>query len=544
MTNRGQPQSASRCELFSVCNRVHGQHAAVALLALLAGGFLSSACSSSASSESRSVGNAAGVASVVRGSLDVGLSLSGELEASVSENIAVPATGAWQLTVEWVVEDGALVKKGDRVVEFDSSAFSAEIEQKRMAVKQAERALDALRAQNQLTVADKKQIIDVAVLEVEKAKVHSAVSRDLISERDWQERQLALETRTAALADARADAASSKRAAELDLKVQKIALNAAEKGLTASNEKIAALTLVAPRDGLALLASHPWDRKRKLVAGETVRVGWTVVRLPQLSELLVRARLSDVDDGQVVPGLSATVVFDAFPESPQKGIVSSVSPVARSAQFGSERRSFDVDVALLDGTLDWMRPGMSARVDVKAASAGEVLLVPRAAIEFSTVASSAVGSHRDAPDKSHDKTHNKAADNSPDKTQNKTPDKTQNNSPDKTQNKTPDKTQNKALDKAHSKVADKTNENAPDSPVLAPDADPDAKAVLAKNDMGADEATVNLGGTVVTASRERATVKRSGGGRVEVDIGMCNQLNCEVRAGLAEGDQVVVRGNK
>ena len=191
-----------------------------------------------------------------------------------------------------------------------------------------------------------------------------------------------------------------------------------------------------------------------------------------------------------------------------------------------------------------MRPGMSARVDVKAASAGEVLLVPRAAIEFSTVASSAVGSHRDAPDKSHDKTHNKAADNSPDKTQNKTPDKTQNNSPDKTQNKTPDKTQNKALDKAHSKVADKTNENAPDSPVLAPDADPDAKAVLAKNDMGADEATVNLGGTVVTASRERATVKRSGGGRVEVDIGMCNQLNCEVRAGLAEGDQVVVRGNK
>ena len=191
---------------------MHGQHAAVALLAFLASGFLSSACSSSASSESRSVGNAAGVASVVRGSLDVGLSLSGELEASVSENIAVPATGAWQLTVEWVVEDGALVKKGDRVVEFDSSAFSAEIEQKRMAVKQAERALDALRAQNQLTVADKKQIIDVAVLEVEKAKVHSAVSRDLISERDWQERQLALETRTAALADARADAASSKRA--------------------------------------------------------------------------------------------------------------------------------------------------------------------------------------------------------------------------------------------------------------------------------------------------------------------------------------------
>ena len=66
------------------------------------------------------------------------LVLTGELEAISSENLVVPRTPSWLLSVRWLAEDGATVKKGDRVVEFDSSSFTSTLEDKRLAVVRAE----------------------------------------------------------------------------------------------------------------------------------------------------------------------------------------------------------------------------------------------------------------------------------------------------------------------------------------------------------------------------------------------------------------------
>ncbi len=278
-----------------------------------------------------------------------------------------------------MVKDGVELAKGDRVVQFDNSAVSAQIEQKRVAVTTAKRALVALRARAELSRVDKQQLVDMAVLKEQRARLYASVAVDLISERDWQERQLALETATVALAEAQADFAATDKAAALDLKMQKISLSDAEKELSESESMISALTLTAPRSGLAMIAEHPWQDKRKLRAGELVRVGWTVVKIPDLSEMLVRAQLSDVDDGKIAVGMTATVTFDAYPDEPQRGEVATISPVDRHSFFGSEMRSFDVEVKILDGQARWMRPGMSARVDVALTPQIDALIVPREA---------------------------------------------------------------------------------------------------------------------------------------------------------------------
>jgi hypothetical protein len=46
----------------------------------------------------------------------------------------LPRTPSWLLSVRWLIEDGVTVKKGDRVVEFDSSSFAGTLEDKRVAV--------------------------------------------------------------------------------------------------------------------------------------------------------------------------------------------------------------------------------------------------------------------------------------------------------------------------------------------------------------------------------------------------------------------------
>ena len=71
---------------------------------------------------------------VKRGALEDRFALTGELEAVTSENLVVPRTPSWLLSIRWLADEGSVVKKGDRVVEFDSSSFAGTLEDKRLAV--------------------------------------------------------------------------------------------------------------------------------------------------------------------------------------------------------------------------------------------------------------------------------------------------------------------------------------------------------------------------------------------------------------------------
>ena len=64
--------------------------------------------------------------------------LSGEVEAVSSENLVVPRTPSWLISVRWLASDGSLVKMGDRVVEFDASSLTTTLEDKRGAIVRAE----------------------------------------------------------------------------------------------------------------------------------------------------------------------------------------------------------------------------------------------------------------------------------------------------------------------------------------------------------------------------------------------------------------------
>ena len=78
---------------------------------------------------------------VRRGTLRTRLLLTGELKAAESEELIVPRTPNWQLTIRWMEEDGAAVKAGQRVVEFDNSSFTSALEEKRLSAAEAEKDL-------------------------------------------------------------------------------------------------------------------------------------------------------------------------------------------------------------------------------------------------------------------------------------------------------------------------------------------------------------------------------------------------------------------
>src|SRR2546430_15656472 len=77
---------------------------------------------------------------VRRGNFVSEITLTGEIEAARGEAIVVPNLPSWQTSIKWIADDGAAVKKGDRVVELDNSQFTGGLDAKPPAEAQTDHA--------------------------------------------------------------------------------------------------------------------------------------------------------------------------------------------------------------------------------------------------------------------------------------------------------------------------------------------------------------------------------------------------------------------
>jgi RND family efflux transporter MFP subunit len=325
---------------------------------------------------------AAGDLTVHRGSFRQRMLLTGELAAERGEALVVPRTNTFQVGIRWMAEDGTLVKAGDPVVSFDNSQFASDLEEKRLSAFDAGSSLDRAVAQSKTTAAERRFQVEKARSEVEKARIAAAVPKDLLSLRDYQERQLALERAQAELAKAEEDLTAQRRGSTADVQIQEISLDKTRREIRLAEEAIGALTVRAPRDGMVLVGDHPWEG-RKFQVGDTVWVGMTVATLPDLSSMIVEANLSDVDDGRIAPGMEALCILDAYPGRTYRGRVAEISPVARESRRSLLLRHFPVRIALESADRRRMRPGMSVRVEVLGPEVKDALLVPRQALDLS-----------------------------------------------------------------------------------------------------------------------------------------------------------------
>src|SRR6185503_3862667 len=194
--------------------------------------------------------------------------------------------------------------------------------------------------------------------------------------------QLALEKAKAEEAKATEDLSAFKTSSQAEEEVDRIALAKATREIQETEAALEELVLRAPRDGILILGDNRQEN-RKFQVGDSTWPGNVVMELPDLSQMRVDARLWDVDDGRIRPGLPVRVTLDSFPEKVFTGRVESVAAVAQETSFRSMRRAFTVRVALERSDPERMRPGMSAKVEVMGTGRPSTLLAPRAALDLS-----------------------------------------------------------------------------------------------------------------------------------------------------------------
>lgn len=306
--------------------------------------------------------------------------LTGEVVAREAIFLLAPNTNQWPVTIRWIVEDGTEVQAGEPVIEFDNSQLVSSLDDLSSRLAVAQNDLVLARSQAAEDLAQAWFAVQQQQAALDKARLQAQVPGDFISRQDAERRQLDLNKATLALEEAEERHAAQRLAGDKAVAVQQEAVDKARRAVERSEDDLRKLQLKAPRDGLVLVGR---TRQGKIYqSSDNATPGMTVASMPDLSTLMVEARLFDVDDGKVQLGHRVRATLDAFPDEPLDGTVRSLGDYADQESSQSTRRSFKVGIEVEGMDPDRMRPGMSVSVALDLAPR-QALQVPRRALSWS-----------------------------------------------------------------------------------------------------------------------------------------------------------------
>jgi HlyD family secretion protein len=323
--------------------------------------------------------NAAAI-EVKRGSVKKTLLLDGELRAVRSRTIFGGST--WDdVKIVYMPPEGTVVKAGDLVLELDSTNTLNKIKDTDEKIVAAENEIVRVKSQHESALRDLEVELSKLWLAYEQAKLKAKVPNEVVSRREFQEAQLALEKGKTEYENHlnKIEQKKQEQAAELQVKI--IEKEKLKVQLDQAKSDLDGMKIKAPTDGMVLYNDH-WNERRKLQIGDLVWPGWPVVQLPDLTEMEVLAQVNEVDGPRLSIGSRAEVKLDSYPDKMITGEIKDISQTAIKANRMAKAKIFRVTISLDQTLKEIMKPGMSALVSVTIGETQPNLLVPRATVKF------------------------------------------------------------------------------------------------------------------------------------------------------------------
>lgn len=312
-----------------------------------------------------------------KGPFEIAVNTTGELEALNSVNVQGPSSGlraiqVWEVKINKLIPEGTVVKKGDRIGELDKSSV-----------------VDKLRArETELTKAESQYtqtMLDTA-LSLRKA-------RDNLVDLEFavEEKRIVLEQSQfeppATIKQAEIELEKAQRAFEQASSNYKIEVDQAiakmqEKSATLSQEQgsvdfmeklLDEFIILAPEDGMVIYARDWNGRKKK--EGSTVQA-WnpTVATLPDLTSMISKTYVNEVDIMKIQKGQIVKIGLDAFPDKKMTGEVINVANMGEQKP-NSDAKVFEVTIKVNESDTT-LRPAMTTSNIISCETIPEAIFLP------------------------------------------------------------------------------------------------------------------------------------------------------------------------
>lgn len=311
--------------------------------------------------------------------------LRGEIRVRSSTVITAP-TSAGDLQILKLCRDGAPIKKGDVVVQFDPTPLQRSADQYRSALKQVEAEIQRANAQQRLREEGILTEVMSAQFGLERARL-DASAQDLVSAIENEKNVLAVARAEQKVREVQARIASSRVGAQADLAGTMRRRAKAQADLELAERNLAALTLTSSVDGIITIL--PNSRARTSIMGGTTPVfkegdrlwaGASIAEVPELSTIQANAPVYEADRGKIAPGQPVSLRVDGVPDKEHRGRVGDISTLAK-LDYSSYpvRKSFDLKVQL-EQPDPRLRPGMSANFRVEVERLPNCIVIPAEAV--------------------------------------------------------------------------------------------------------------------------------------------------------------------
>jgi len=319
---------------------------------------------------------------VKRGSFNAFVFSSGQLESEKSESIEIPEKlkdrelRIWELTITHMVEEGTLVDSGDYVATLDHTAVEEQIKQaqdemdRTMSEYEDSKIDSNLNLSNQrdmivnsrLDLAERKIIMDESVYESPSIQKKASMDMDKAKRKLEQDQKAYVLKKQQEENKVDRKYISYRQILERSQELQKL---------------FGQLEIRAPKAGILTYYKYPW--------GEIVKTGFKVgpynsivATIPEMSNLISRTYINEIDISKVKIGQTVKLGIDAFPDKQLTGQVVSVANIGQ-AMPNSDAKVFEVKIKIFEKDKE-LKPAMTTSNAIEAGTFADTLMIATDAV--------------------------------------------------------------------------------------------------------------------------------------------------------------------
>jgi multidrug efflux pump subunit AcrA (membrane-fusion protein) len=306
------------------------------------------------------------------GTFEITVINSGELIAEKSLEIKGPEIGmnsnqghgqggrggdmhAMDLKIQDIIPEGTMVKEGDYIAQLDRTAYDNTLKTERENLVTQEANLEMKILDTAVVLTNLRDDIKNQTYAVEEASITLAQSKfEPPATIRLAEKSLDKAIRTLEMKKRGYMLRVAQTMAEIEH--QELHVSRGRRLVTDLEDFLGKFTITAPSSGMVIYKKDRNGSKRK--AGSTVNpFDRVIATLPDLSAMLSKVYINEIEISKVKPGLKAEINVDALPEKTFTGTVYSIANVGEQLP-NSDSKMFEVQIKV-EGSDPTLRPSMT-----------------------------------------------------------------------------------------------------------------------------------------------------------------------------------------
>jgi HlyD family secretion protein len=318
-----------------------------------------------------------------KGQFDIVVTTTGELQAKKSIDIPGPdftqsrGMRVMDIKITDMVTEGTEVKKGDYVATLDRTTFDNNLKDERDRLLTFETNLEMKILDTAVTLSNYRDNIKNLRFSVEEARITLDQSK-FEPPTTIRQAEISLDKANRTLDQAIRGYSLQVEKAKSDMRTMKTNLSDEQQRVTDLETVLSKFIITAPSDGMIIYKRDRMGTKRKV--GSSISAWDNIVAtLPDMSSMISKTYVNEIDVSKVKPGQKVEIIVDAFPEKSYTGVVTNVANIGEQLP-SADAKVFEVviDVNESDPIL---RPSMTTGNKVVTKTLDGVTFIPLESVQ-------------------------------------------------------------------------------------------------------------------------------------------------------------------